>query len=284
MTVVTMKLAYSGSEADDHRIDFYDVGKALIAFHRSLALTTHLVLNNEIITQAPALKGASIRAAPASAGSWEILALIALVGKVGTMPKDTPLGHLIYSVYDYVVKTTLGFHVDYDKSLLQSYLELNQQPPSEERIDQLTERCEGPIKDMHRPIVGEKTAEQARIVAIVGQRAIPVAKPLNQATYEHIAHTFRSDSPVSVRGRISSYNTDSFKGRTFLPEYGYPVPFELMEGTRDNETLQLVTDSLAANALSPTGSGVGYLNLRSYFLTSKAGRLKRLQVVNVSRA
>lgn len=285
MNVVKMKLAYSGSEADNHQLDFYDIGKALIGFQRSLALTTHLVLNNEIITQAPSLKGATIRAAPTSAGSWEILVLITLLGvKAGTLPKDTPLGHLIYSVYDYVVKGILGVHVDYEKSLLQSYREANQEPLSSDHVDQLIERCESPIRNMHRPIVGEKTAEQASMEMIVGQRVVPIAIPLNGATYEHIALTLRSDSPVPVRGRISSYNTQSFKGRAFVQEFGHPVPFELIEKARDNRIVQLVTDSLAAQALNPRDEREGYVDLRSYVLTSKAGRLKRLEVVNVFRA
>lgn len=290
MTIVAMKLAYSGSEADDNQVDFYDVGQALMGFQRSLALTTHLILNNDIITQAPALKGASIRAAPASTGSWEIMALISLTAasKFGTLPKETPLGHLIYSAYDYVVKAILGVHVDYDKSLGRLYSELKEQRSSvptlsADRFDALIEKCEGAITDMHRPIIGEETAEQARIVAIVGQRTIAVAQPLDKLTYEHIIHTVRSKRLVDVRGRVSSYNSYSFKGRAFLPKYGRPIPFELLEGARDKRTLQLVTDSLAANALNPTDRDVGYLKFRVYFLTSKAGTLKRLHVVNVSR-
>src|SRR4051794_8941447 len=114
MATVEITLSYSGSRADQNEIDLYDVGQGLIGFQRSLALTTHLVLNNEIITQAPALKGAEILALPASEGSWKITAAVAVtIWTIGTAPKASPLGHLISSAYDYVISETLGFHVDY---------------------------------------------------------------------------------------------------------------------------------------------------------------------------
>ena len=77
----------------------------------------HLFIINEIITQAPALKHARIMAAAPGAGGWEIPALIIIRAsaryKVGTPPKDTPIGHLIRSTYDFVVARALGFHVNY---------------------------------------------------------------------------------------------------------------------------------------------------------------------------
>src|SRR6266404_3669458 len=115
---VKFTLSFEGAASDQHLIDLYDVSQALIGFQRSLALTSHLVINDEIITQAPSLKGASILALPPKEGSWEIVGLVitgvAAVGyKLGTAPRNTPLGHLIFSLYDYVVKESLGFHVDY---------------------------------------------------------------------------------------------------------------------------------------------------------------------------
>ena len=121
MAFARFMLSYGGSEADHHEIDFYDVAEALMGFQRSLAITTHLILNGKVITQAPALKSAIIRVSPPRAGSWEIVASLSLaagaVYKLGTTPKDTVLGHLVYSAYDYVVKSLLGVHVDIDKSL-----------------------------------------------------------------------------------------------------------------------------------------------------------------------
>ena len=98
-----IKLKFEGNIADNHVLEFYDAARAMSGFQRSLALTTHLVLNGEIITQAPALKNAEILISTPSPGSWEIIAtVIGAAWVAGTASKDTPLGHMLHSVYDYV--------------------------------------------------------------------------------------------------------------------------------------------------------------------------------------
>ncbi|MFH7326423.1 hypothetical protein ACHHTY_08020, partial [Desulfurivibrio sp. C05AmB] len=146
-----LTLSYTGNEADEHEIDLYDVSQALIGFQRSIALTTHLVLNGQIITQSPSLKGARIFALPAEDGSWKIKAGIvftAAVGlyHIGTAPVNTPLGHLVHSVYDYVISESLGFHVDYNKSLGQLYEEYQEKEVGlpeirQSQADSLIEKC-----------------------------------------------------------------------------------------------------------------------------------------------
>ena len=149
---VEFTLSFNGAESDDHHIDLYDISQALIGFQRSLALTTHLVLNNKIITQSPALKGAKVFAVPAEEGSWNIKGVvIASVISGGayqltTTPNNTPLGHLIFSAYDYLVKESLGFHVDYNKSLGKLYEEQIAEkadvPKIEQhKMDSLIEKC-----------------------------------------------------------------------------------------------------------------------------------------------
>lgn len=54
---VSFTLSYEGNSADRHEIDLYDVSQALMGFQRSIALTTHLVLNDKIIQKPHILKG-----------------------------------------------------------------------------------------------------------------------------------------------------------------------------------------------------------------------------------
>lgn len=171
--MLKISLSYDGQAANVSEIDLYDVAQALIGFQRSLALTTHLVLNDEIITQAPSLKGAQIFTRPAEEGSWKITAIIvSALYTLGTAQKDTPVGNLISSVYDYVISESLGFHVDYDKTLGQQYEEYKKskepkvEPLPQHRLDSLIEKCEFAIKEMHRPIIKSATQMLRTLVQI----------------------------------------------------------------------------------------------------------------------
>lgn len=290
MAVANFTLSYSGGASDDNEIDFYDVAQALIGFQRSLALTTHLVLNDQVITQAPSLKGARIFAIPPEEGSWKITAAV-LVGlyTVGTAPKDSPIGNLIASAYDYVVSETLGFHVDFDKTLGQQYDELQRTREStikklpQTRFDSVIEKCEVAIRDMHRPIVNSETAIKASIITQVGSWSSKVQQDLDRETYEHVAYTREEETPETFVGRISSYNINTYKGRVYLNSEGRPVPFELGDVARGPRSVSLITNSLVSNARDRK-SGEGEVSLKAYRRVSTSGKLKGLFVINVNKA
>jgi hypothetical protein len=289
MRDIEITLSFTGGRADYNEINFYDVAQALIGFERSLALTTHLILNGEVITQAPALKGAEIVALPPSEGSWKLsAAVLAAAGglyHLGTTPKDTPLGHLVRSGYDYVVTETLGFHVDYDKTLGQQYEELKKakQPTkglSESQFDSLIEKCEHSIKEMHRPLVKSQTAEKAVLTAHVGGASTPLGPPLTRETYEYVAYTERSQTPSQFAGRVTSYNVNTFKGRMYVTQHGRPIPFELAESARGVQSLSAITASLTASALARL-QGRGELVFSAFLNVSRTGRLKHLYITEV---
>lgn len=74
--MMSMSLSYDGALADNNVLAMYDAARALAGFQRTLALTAHLIINGEIITQAPSLKGASIISSTPEEGSWKVTAII----------------------------------------------------------------------------------------------------------------------------------------------------------------------------------------------------------------
>jgi hypothetical protein len=257
-------LSFEGNEADQHKLDFYDVSQAMLGFQRSLAITTHLILNGEVIVRAPTLKGASIYAYPPKEGSWIVKAGIVLGGLyyLGTLPTDTPLGHIVFSAYDYVVSETLGFEVDYEKSLGKSYkehkkmLEEKQLPILEQSyFDSVVEKCEPAIKDMHRPIVKSQTARSAKIHFSdkdeVDQKALNTF--LNEETYEYISGKMQGEF-VRINASVSSYNMNTYTGRIFVPEKKRTIPFILSDEIRDKKSIEMITTSLGRNALDTRDS------------------------------
>lgn len=278
-----IKLKFDGRLSDNHVLDFYDAARAMTGFQRSLALTTHLVVNGEIITQAPSLKNAEILVTTPEAGSWELVATIVGAAWVaGTASKDTPLGHLLYSVYDYIIANTLGFHVDYEKSLYQQYQQrLIERNITPEKLDSLMEKTESSIADMHRPIVASESANQARLFWLNHSGADQIGPDMTELSYDYISRTIRRPDVIAHEGLVSSYNVNTFKGRIFIPSEQRPIPFELEDSAKDRTSVNLVTTSLRTNA-SSRGTRDGLITLHGNRLESSTGRLKALMVKDIS--
>jgi len=288
---VSFTLSYQGNETDRNAIDLYDVSQALIGFQRSLALTTHLVLNDEIITQAPSLKGARIVAVPAEPGSWKLTAWV-LAGatglyNLGTAQSNSPLGHLVYSLYDYVISESLGFHVDYNKSLGQLYEQAEKDKVKlpmirQSQADSLIEKTERAIVEIHRPIFKTQSASSASITATINGQKKPLRTVLNLETYEFINETRSADVPNVIEGRVSSYNSNTYKGRIYVAKYGRPVAFEVTQPARSQSAVRLITTSLRYNALKQYSEAGASIHCVAFENTSKSGHLKSLTLTKVS--
>jgi len=284
-------LTYFGEESDESLIDLYDVAQALVGFQRSLALTAHLVINGELITQSPSLKGARIFTLPPEAGSWKITTIVLATGtalySIGTTQNNSPIGHLVFSLYDYIVSESLGVHVDYNNSIGKLYEEAKKQdlpvkPVKQYQADSLLEKCHTAILEIHRPINKTQTAFGAQIIANVNGDEEPLQTTLTQETYEFINETRTADSPETFKGRITSYNTNTFKGRIYIPVFGKPVSFQLGPNIQTQRTALLITTSLAHTAAQSDeeiGSEVYVVAFRN---TNRTGHLKSLSVIQVS--
>lgn len=284
-------LSYHGGEAEEQAIDLYDVAQALEGFQRSLAITTHLVLNGSVITQAPSLRGARILAHPPEAGSWKIVAAVSLVANgiyfAGTAPRDTPLGHLIASAYDYVISEALGFHVDYEKTLLQQYEEISKSDYdipilTQDRFDSAIEKSENAIKKMHRPVIGEQTASSATIEAITNGKSFRFSGVVNENSYYHMIEYVEADVTSKFFGRVTSYNSNTYKGRLFVYDRLRAIPFELINP--DLETLEIVADSLSDTIRNRKRYKAGAVTVEAYVVSSRTGRIKALHVVSIQCA
>lgn len=278
-----IKLKFEGNIADNHILDFYDAARAMVGFQRSLALTTHLVLNGEIITQAPSLKDAEILITTPAPGSWEIVATIVGGAWVaGTASKDTPLGHMLYSVYDYVISNTLGFHVDYEKSLYQDYKAiLEQKKLTQQKLDSLMEKTEASIADMHRPIIASGSARQGNLYGITWSGPERIGPDMTAMSYDYVARTVKREDIVEHQGLVSSYNVNTYKGRIYLPIEQRPIPFELEEEARTTRNANLIASSLRSNATKRQDQD-GLIVLHGKRLETSTGRLKALLVQEVS--
>jgi len=286
---VKAEFRFTGAEADNGLIEFYDVAQALIGFERSLAITVHAVINGEVITQAPSLRGARLLVEPPETGSWKIIAaIVGTVWAAGQASHDSVVGHLMFSAYDYVVSSSLGVHVDFDKSLGQLIEEAKSKNVSlpkltESRLDSVVEKCEVAIRDMHRPIVKSESAYQAQVNFLLPDGVKPIRAVLDHETFGYISHTEEMPETLEVSGFVTSYNVNTYKGRIFTIEDERPIPFELTEEGQNFSNINLVTSSLRSNALARSkGDGKIYMLARK--LVSPSGVIKKYIVFSVAEA
>jgi len=285
---VQLTLSYEGNDSDHHEIDLYDVSQALVGFQRTIALTAHLIVNSEIITQAPSLKGAKVFALPAEEGSWKITAGVIFTGMyaLGTTSNDNPIGHVVHSLYDYVISESLGFNVDYDKSLGQLYKEYESKKiviPKIEvyQADSLIEKCSNAIKEIHRPIYKTKSATRAKVTSNIQGIERPIKGEFSSQTYDYIREIIVSDDEEIIKGRITSYNTNTFKGRVYVSAIGHPVSFELSDSAKTEDGFKLIVASISDNIHKKYESQWCEVCCRVYAITTRTGRLKGYKIIEI---
>ena len=290
------ELSYTGNMTDSHKIDFYDVTQALWGFERTISLTTNLLINGKVATQSPQVKGFKLFAEVPEAGSWKFKTVMVVgtsIGALGMAPSDTAFGWLTKSAIDYVVSESLGFNPNFEDSLgvqikefrkgqtdVQIHNELTQ-----ERFDSLLEKTESGLRALHRPIVFSNSAEVAQISCKIGSSTKPLENYFSEDTYEYVSKTIRSEDFSKFSGLISSYNSNTFKGRLYLPEDNRTIPFELAETTRMPKAIVMIVNSLRNNATARS-QGANHRSPDICLLGAKNestnGRLKGLYVVEVS--
>lgn len=216
-------------------------------------------------------------------------AILAGVGhgifSVGTADKDTPMGNLGRSVYEYIVSELTGVNPDYDKTIGKVYREEKARNPnfpdlSQHRLDSLTEKCQGALLRMHRPIVASRTAKKATIRLNDGAGDVNLTGSLDRDSYDYMAHDIKDKNEVSVVGRVTSYNVNTYKGRIYLPVEKRPIPFILSEFARDKRTVDNIIDSLSATAKDKI-DGTSDIKCFVYRTKSRSNRLKSLLITNV---
>ena len=286
--ILTLELSFEGNNADNHIIDLYDVSSSLLGFERTLALTTHLILNQKVITQAPSLKNAQILSFPSEEGSWKMNVAVVLTGAyaLGTLPNDSPLGHLVFSAYDYIISESLGVHVDFDKSIGVLYEESQRKhlPQIEEyQLDSVRDKCINSIKEMHRPIFKSNTANKLKIVATTSDKELPLSIVLTQSTYAYLKEDIAGKEIIDVACVISSYNINTKKGRVYVKLLGRTVPFELHKSIEnDRRTLEILLRNFQHNGLREKNEEIESIQLTVLPIMSINSHLKRYIVYKIS--
>lgn len=134
---------------------------------------------------------------------------------------------------------------------------------------------------MHRPIIGSKTAINAKLYWYpeIGHSK-QIGPEFSSHTYDYISKTSLERDTSYLDGVISSFNVNTFKGRIYVFEEKRPIPFELGVDARDRTSMYRVTSSLRANARNKNLTS-GNIQLKGRRLVTSTGRLKAIVVTEV---
>lgn len=263
MSEIEFTLKYQGRLASaSNSVQLYDIAQALVGFERTISLTTHLLLNGEVLTQSPSAKGFQLYSVPFEQGSFASKAILTLGGgaltvitAAGVAPPNTAFGWLAKSAVEYVVEETLGFEPNFEESLgkqIEKYRarETNTKISKDltiGRFDSLIEKIEPGIKSIHRPIVKSGSAETAQIDYRIGSDGGILDGYFSPETFDYVDRTITSEDFDEYCGNISSYNTNTFRGRMYVPSQKRTIPFELSHEMRSLTIINLITNSLRSN-------------------------------------
>lgn len=287
-----ISLSFDGAAAENGIISLYDLTRALIGFERSLALTTHFVLHDEVITQVTSLRGAQILCSPAEIGSYKVPAYIAAIGtaigSIGSLESTNPIGHMVFSVYSLAVESATGQAVDYEKTLQQIYrdgLEGGTEGflmPTRSRMESLVEKIEPAVADMHRPLIASQTAEELRINEGQADETSSKEILLNNHTFDGLRFRRLDDKNRKVFGKISSFNMNTFNGRMFALDEERPIPFSLSHAARTEKQVKLIGQGIALNISDPA-SDASVLEFDVLPTYSRTGRVTKYLVIGVRK-
>jgi hypothetical protein len=292
MVEAVFKLSFQGSVSDEHLVDAYDVGRAILGLQRSVAITTNFILTGDIVTQAPAIKGFSLVALPPRNGSWEWVMVLmgggtitsAAMYQILTAPKDTPLGHLVTSAYAAVLKRATGIDLDYDTTIGASMEQARNQGlipknVTPERLESVVEKTENSLIDLHRPIQASGTANQAFLYSGFDKASLV---QLDLDTFDFISSGIFDSERSELEGEVSSYNMNTFSGRIYVSSLQRTIPFKLQEPGKTDAQISRIARSLYNNVEKLDRDDKKVL-VEGYFVRTKNGRVKRFNIISIKK-
>lgn len=236
----TLKLIYRGGDADKNQLKLYDGANSIFGFSKVIQLAVHGFINNKIIKNAPAMKGAEIYILPARNGSFLETIKILITDPNFMMSVGT--GVVGSALYDFL-KTTIGKAVGkIFKPETSTVSKLIQK--DEPFFDELANILEGPLVEAHRTI--EKSGGTVSL-----DRPKSTLVVFNNETLNWVKTQKEDNIPIKRVGNVTRFNIISKNGRFYDTDEKRTIPF-IPDGTLSHKATTLLSRSLddANNQLS----------------------------------
>lgn len=258
MTTLRIKFQFEHGSADGHVLDAYDAARALTGIARSLNITLHALLNDEVRTQGDTASGVEVFLAPPRRGSFVYELVMSFSELVAT--------GVAYDFIKYAFNEAIGNDADEaHTAALQKRIE-----PT---MGALPAALETALLEAHRPI-----AQAPEMTLTVMRPRGQVLARFDNQTIRQLQPTFE-DLDAPVLGHVTRYNTISEWGKLYSHDERRVVSFQIVDEL-DMAQRSLITWSLHQNNLGQEGA----IALHARALMSPGShRVKRYLVTHVAR-
>ena len=269
-----------GLEAQNSELNLYDLSVALRGIHRSFTIIGNYIATDQIITRVPDAKGINILSYPAEEGSFLVrLAIVFTIAgvfleKAVTQPRDTVLGNLTWSCYEYVIHKATGLKVSYDTTIFDEWYREKGKP--EHKVESLVQKVESSLYEIHRPI----QTNSAHEVILKRNTGSDGMIRLNTRTFDVLNKWIYYDDNVLFYGRVSSYNANTHTGMVYVESEMRAIPFEFDKSVTVDDILITKSLSLYARSKKHTGK-LGFFEFQAKKVCTANGVLKKLRIANV---
>jgi hypothetical protein len=266
MSNIQFSLKYDLPGYESGAINMYDAGEALVGASRAFAISMHYFVNGKVIKQAPSLKGADVKLLVPKNGSFIFDIDIAFATSfILTSAASGVIGNACYEYLKHIFSKTVGQDYGPSNSLAKQVIATD-----EGAIDAMVDTIEGDFSAIHRPII-----KNGGNVFIIGGKGNVVN--LDSNTYDYVSQKVVEDKERLYRGRISSYNANSGRGRIFIRKLNRVVPFEPPQFGFSQDETELVAWSLNEYVNNRPGDVV----LEARAVRTQSGLLKSLKASSV---
>jgi hypothetical protein len=232
---INLSVRFTGGEAQENKIDFYDGSESLFGFSRALLLSTSYLLTGKVNFQAPSVKGAKVYMLTSRPGSFEqIIQLV--IQNPAAAAFGLVTGQRLWAFTKSVLTKSVGQPDESDSDFVKSI-----QGQKEADLDSLNEAVTSPIKMAHR-FVGADHSSKKISFGSVSDRIV-----LDERTRDYLFIRTVESKFTDFTGNISSYNIHRKTGRIFDLELGRTVPFAFDKEGRTSADTTPITWSIDQN-------------------------------------